>query len=133
MAEGGWPNRGRHEGFIVKQLSPEQRELVSVLAMRLGAVRGIRAVVLGGSHARGRAQPGSDIDLGILYSEVAPFSIQSVRELVEDVNEGTRSRGELGAPLPCQKWILGTAIAPAHLSRSPLYCWGNADSLWRPS
>jgi predicted nucleotidyltransferase len=87
VAEGGWPNRGRHEGFIVKQLSPEQRELVSVLAMRLGAVRGIRAVVLGGSHARGRAQPGSDIDLGILYSEVAPFSIQSVRELVEDVND----------------------------------------------
>jgi predicted nucleotidyltransferase len=73
VAEGGWPNHGRHEGFIVKQLSPEQRELVSVLAMRLGAVRGIRAVVLGGSHARGRAQPGSDIDLGILYSEVAPF------------------------------------------------------------
>jgi predicted nucleotidyltransferase len=49
------------------QLLPEQRELVSALAMRPGAVRGIRAVVLGGSHARRRAQPGSDIDLGILY------------------------------------------------------------------
>jgi predicted nucleotidyltransferase len=71
----------------VKQLSPEQSELVSALAMRLGAVRGITAVVLGGSHARGRAQPVSDIDVGILYSEVAPFSIQSVRELAEDVND----------------------------------------------
>jgi len=71
----------------VKPLSPEQNELVSALAMRLCAVRGITAVVLGGSHARGRAQPGSDIDLGILYSEVAPFSIQSVRELAEDVND----------------------------------------------
>jgi predicted nucleotidyltransferase len=71
----------------VKQLSPEQSELVSALAMRLGAVRGITAVVLGGSHARGRAQPGSDIDLGILYSEVAPFSIHSLRELAEDVND----------------------------------------------
>jgi predicted nucleotidyltransferase len=71
----------------LKQLSPEQSELVSALAMRLGAVRGITAVVLGGSHARGRAQPGSDIDLGILYSEVAPFSIQSVRELAEDFND----------------------------------------------
>jgi predicted nucleotidyltransferase len=79
--------RGSNEGFIVKQLSREQRELVSTLATRLGAVRGIGAVVLGGSHARGRAQPGSDIDLGILYSEVAPFSIQSVRELAEDVND----------------------------------------------
>ncbi|MBI4664219.1 MAG: nucleotidyltransferase domain-containing protein [Verrucomicrobia bacterium] len=71
----------------MKQLSPEQRELVSSLAKRLGAIRGIKAVVLGGSHARGRAQPGSDIDLGLLYSEAAPFSVQSVRELAEDVND----------------------------------------------
>lgn len=71
----------------MKQLSSEQSELVSTLAMRLGAVRGIMAAVLGGSHARGRARSGSDIDLGILYSEVAPFSIQSVRELAEDIND----------------------------------------------
>jgi predicted nucleotidyltransferase len=71
----------------VKQLSPEQRELVFSLAQRLGAIRGVQAVVLGGSHARGRAQPGSDIDLGLLYSEAAPFTIQSVRELAEEVND----------------------------------------------
>jgi predicted nucleotidyltransferase len=71
----------------VKQLSPEQRELVSSLAQRLGAIRGVRAVVLGGSYARGRAQPGSDIDLGLLYSEATPFSIQSIRELAEAVND----------------------------------------------
>jgi predicted nucleotidyltransferase len=69
------------------QLSPEQRGLVSSLSGRLGAVRGVRAVVLGGSHARGRAQPGSDIDLGVLYSEADPFSIQSIRELAEAVND----------------------------------------------
>jgi predicted nucleotidyltransferase len=71
----------------MKQLSPEQRELVSSLSKRLGAIHRIRAVVLGGSHARGRAQPGSDIDLGILYSEAAPFSIQRLRELAEVVND----------------------------------------------
>jgi predicted nucleotidyltransferase len=71
----------------VKQLSPEQRELVSSLSQRFGEIGGIRAVVLGGSYARGRAQPGSDIDLGILYSEAAPFAIQSVRDLAEDVND----------------------------------------------
>lgn len=71
----------------MKQLSPEQRQLVSSLAERLGAVRGIKAVVLGGSHARGRAQPGSDIDLGLFYLEAAPFSIQSIRELAEAVND----------------------------------------------
>jgi len=71
----------------MKQLSPEQRELVSSLAKRLGAIRGMKAVVLAGSHARGRAQPGSDIDLGLFYSEAAPFSIQSIRELAEAVND----------------------------------------------
>ena len=69
------------------ELSPEQRELVSSLAERLGSIRGIRAVVLGGSYARGRARPGSDIYLGLLYSEAAPFSIQDVRELAEAVND----------------------------------------------
>jgi predicted nucleotidyltransferase len=71
----------------VKQLTPEQRELVTSLAKRLGAIRGVRAVALGGSHARGRAQPGSDIDLGLYYSEADPFSIESVRTLAEEVND----------------------------------------------
>jgi predicted nucleotidyltransferase len=74
-------------GLQVKQLSPQQRELVSSLARRLEAITGIKAVVLGGSHARGRAQPGSDIDLYLLYSEAAPFSTLSIRELAEAVND----------------------------------------------
>jgi predicted nucleotidyltransferase len=71
----------------VTQLSPEQRELVLTLAQRLGAIQGIRAAVLGGSYARGRARPDSDIDLGLFYSAEAPFSIQSVRDLAEEVND----------------------------------------------
>jgi len=71
----------------VKQLSPQQRELVSSVTAQLGAIHGIKAVVLGGSHARGRARAGSDIDLYILYSEADPFSIQSIRELAEALND----------------------------------------------
>lgn len=71
----------------MEQLLPQQRELVSSLTERLGAIPGIKAVVLGGSHARGRARPESDIDLYILYSEAAPFSIPSLRELAADVND----------------------------------------------
>jgi len=71
----------------VKQLSQEQCELVTSLWKRLGEIRGIKAVALGGSYARGRALPGSDIDLGIFYSEADPFSIQSIRELAEVVND----------------------------------------------
>jgi predicted nucleotidyltransferase len=63
------------------KLSPNQHELVMSLANQLGQISAIKAIVLGGSHARGRAQPASDIDLGILYSEVAPFSIESIREM----------------------------------------------------
>lgn len=71
----------------MNQLSPQQHELVTSLAARLGAIPGVQAVVLGGSYARGRAVPGSDIDLGLFYSEAAPFSIDSVRELAESVND----------------------------------------------
>ena len=71
----------------MKQLSAKQRELVESLARQLEAITGIRAVVLGGSHARGRARPGSDIDLGLLYSDAAPFSVQTLRELAEAVND----------------------------------------------
>ena len=74
----------------MNQLSPEQRELVSSLSRRLGVIAGIRAVVLGGSHARGRAQPRSDIDLYIFSSEAAPFSIERIRELAEAVNDTPR-------------------------------------------
>jgi predicted nucleotidyltransferase len=73
----------------MKQLSSEQYALVLSLATRLGAISGVKAVVLGGSHARGRAKPESDIDLGLFYSEAAPFSIQHVRELAEAVNDTT--------------------------------------------
>ena len=57
------------------------------LTNRLGAIGGVKAVVLGGSHARGRAQPDSDIDLGLFYSETAPFPIQSIRELAREIND----------------------------------------------
>ena len=69
------------------KLSSRQHELVSSLANRLAVIRGVEAVVLGGSHARGRARPESDIDLGVLYSEASPFEIERVRELASTVND----------------------------------------------
>lgn len=71
----------------MQQLSTQQRELVTPLAERLGAIAGVRAVVLGGSHARGRARASSDIDLGILYSDAAPFAVDDLRALAESVND----------------------------------------------
>ncbi len=71
----------------MEQFSAGQRELVASLCQRLGAIRGIRAVVLGGSYARGRARPGSDIDLYLYYADAARFSIPSLRDLAESVND----------------------------------------------
>lgn len=45
----------------------EHQELVRRLAGRLIEVSGIRAVVLGGSRARGTHRPDSDMDLGLYY------------------------------------------------------------------
>src|SRR5438128_321762 len=86
-AESSCIRTGSRGGFKVEQLSAGQRELVTSLSQRLGAVRGIQAVVLGGSYARGRARPGSDVDLYLYYSEAAPFSIRSLRDLAESVND----------------------------------------------
>jgi len=73
----------------VKQLSVQQSELVSSLAKQLGEIkdkgRGARRIACART-----CQPDSDIDLGLLYSEAAPFSIQSVRELAESVNDTSR-------------------------------------------
>lgn len=68
-------------------LSSAQRALIESLGERLGRLPGIRAVVLGGSYARGHAQPGSDIDLGLLYREATPFSLDEVRDLAREVND----------------------------------------------
>jgi predicted nucleotidyltransferase len=69
------------------QLSSQQSELVSSLVKSLGATTGMMAVVLGGSHARGCALPGSDIDLYLHYSEAAPFSTAAIRELARTLND----------------------------------------------
>jgi predicted nucleotidyltransferase len=91
----------------VNQLSQDQRAIVSSLVDRLAAIRGVEAVVLGGSHARGRALPGSDIDLGLFYAEADPFGISEIRELAAAVDD-------TGAPVVTDfrgwgRWVNGGA------------------------
>ncbi|HTO54580.1 MAG TPA: nucleotidyltransferase domain-containing protein [Myxococcota bacterium] len=69
------------------ELSAAQRELVDSLARRLALIPGMAAVVLGGSFARGRALASSDIDLGLLYREAAPFDVADVRALAAEGND----------------------------------------------
>ena len=69
------------------RLPPPQREIVRELVDELAGIPRLAAVVLGGSHARGRATPASDVDLGLLYDEAAPFAIDAVRAVAARVND----------------------------------------------
>ena len=72
-------------------LTRQQQTLLAELVSAIGDLPGLRAVVLGGSHARGRATKGSDIDVGLYYSEQAPFSIEALESRLAQVEQLTHS------------------------------------------
>ncbi len=61
-------------------LPPPKQQLLERARSLLSAIPGVQAVVLGGSYARGSARPNSDLDLGIYYSEAAPFAIADIQQ-----------------------------------------------------
>lgn len=75
---------------MLEQLDSIQNGIIGEIAGKLADLAGVRAVVLGGSYARGRAHRDSDIDIGVLYSETEPFSVDKLREIAEAVNDDPR-------------------------------------------
>ena len=69
------------------QLSSQQQALIEAILVDLSAIPGVAAIVLGGSHARERARPDSDIDLGILYLPGSRFDIAALRSVAERWND----------------------------------------------
>jgi aminoglycoside 3-N-acetyltransferase len=68
-------------------MGPARAALVAEIAERVRRIPGVVAVALGGSYAAGTAHPDSDVDLGLYYREGAPFSINAVRRVAEEVND----------------------------------------------
>jgi hypothetical protein len=62
-------------------IPPEKLALLEALTRQLAATAGVKAVVLGGSYARGRQNAASDLDIGVYYSDAAPFSIEDIRQI----------------------------------------------------
>lgn len=62
-------------------------DVSSTVVERLAAIRGVTAIALGGSRARGTQLPDSDIDLGLYYWEATPFSVDALRALAEEIND----------------------------------------------
>lgn len=71
----------------MKQLTASQIAIVDRLVSELRTFSGVEAIVIGGSHARGRARPDSDIDIGLYYRRESAFSIDGVRQLAGRVND----------------------------------------------
>jgi hypothetical protein len=74
---------------IPAAVPPEKRECLRAAVGALSALEGVGAVALGGSYARGTQHAGSDLDLGIYYSEAAPFAIDGIRRVALDLSNGT--------------------------------------------
>jgi predicted nucleotidyltransferase len=62
-------------------------ELAREVAASVGALDGVAAVALGGSLARGRGDPHSDVDLGIYYDPARPFAVEDLRALVTELDD----------------------------------------------
>lgn len=70
---------------LLRSLPDDKRAVLAEAVDALRAVRGMAAVALGGSYARGTQHPGSDIDLGLYYIEHDPFAIADIRRVAERI------------------------------------------------
>lgn len=77
---------------------------LAALARQLAAVRGVVAVVLGGSRARGTHRPDSDIDLGVFYR--GALDVPGLRALAAEVAGAPVDVTEPGSWGP---WVNGGA------------------------
>jgi predicted GNAT family N-acyltransferase/predicted nucleotidyltransferase len=91
FAEAGIPHRAMEK--TEPAAAPEEGwrrlgdDAPRALVDELAALPGIAAVVLGGSHARGLARDGSDVDLALLYREAEPLDVGAVRALAARWND----------------------------------------------
>jgi len=83
--------------------------LLSRVVEALQPVKGLSALVLGGSRGRGTAGPASDYDLGLYYEPDAPFDIEALRSaiapLVDDPSSTVTRFGEWGPWINGGGWL----------------------------
>ncbi len=71
----------------MNQLTQSQKAILDKVVVELAEVAGVEAIVLGGSHARGRARADSDIDVGLYYRDDIPFDIHKVGQIASRLND----------------------------------------------
>jgi len=60
-------------------------DLLVEVVQRLSGVPDVVAVVLGGSHACGTADPSSDLDIGVYYREAEPFDVRIIAQVAAEL------------------------------------------------
>lgn len=87
-------------------LPAREAEIAGTLVQGLATLPHLEAIALTGSHARGRATSASDLDLCLLYSEEAPFSIAALRDALDTNGAAVLAVSDFGEWGP---WIDGGA------------------------
>ncbi|MFT3729548.1 MAG: DUF4037 domain-containing protein [Terricaulis sp.] len=77
--------KARHTSRMA--LTANQQAILDRAVAKLRGVPNIAAIVLGGSHARGRARVDSDIDIGLYYRDAARFDIAAIRAIAAELND----------------------------------------------
>lgn len=78
-------------------------EICERVVAGLAPLEGIRAVVLGGSRARGTAREDSDIDLALYYDSRAPFALKDLDAAARELDD----RHVAGLMTPFGAWGAG--------------------------
>jgi len=65
----------------ISSLTDAKKQFIIRLTEDLNKIENVQAIALGGSHATGRANTSSDIDIGVYYYEKEPFSIEMIKEI----------------------------------------------------
>jgi predicted nucleotidyltransferase len=78
-------------------------EICDRVVARLAPLEGIRAIVLGGSRARGTARDDSDVDLGLYYKPEAPFAVKDLDTAASELDD----RRIAGLVTPFGAWGAG--------------------------
>jgi hypothetical protein len=83
--------------------------LLARLVDALGPIKGLSAIVLGGSRGRGTSGPASDYDIGLYYEPDAPFrtdDLQSaIAPLIDDPSSTVTAIGEWGPWVNGGGWL----------------------------
>jgi predicted nucleotidyltransferase len=69
-------------------LTPQHRAILARVVDAMLGVQGVLAIGLGGSHARGRARPDSDLDVVLLYDSTKSLDIAGLRLIAQQLDDG---------------------------------------------